>query len=71
MIPGYYRYVVRMYVYVHTCLEEECRTINQSELHTSAATPPYYLLFSVASTINLVGRSILTSFVDRHKNISF
>ena len=35
-------------------------------LHTSAATPP--LLFSVASTTNLVGHNMFTSFVDRHKN---
>ena len=40
------------------------------ELHTLAATPPSSL-FSVASTTNLVGHNILTSFVDRHKNISF
>ena len=38
------------------------------ELHTSAATPPS-LLFSVASTTNLVGHNVFTSFVDRHKNI--
>ena len=37
------------------------------ELHTSAATPPS-LLFSVASTTNLVGHNVFTSFVDRHKN---
>ena len=36
------------------------------ELHTSAATPPS-LLFSVASTTNLVGHNIFASFVDRHK----
>ena len=40
------------------------------ELHTSAATPPA-LLFSVASTTNLVGHNIFTSFVDRHKYINF
>ena len=39
------------------------------ELHTSATTPP--LLFSDASTTNFVGHKMLTSFVDRHKNINF
>ena len=39
------------------------------ELHTSAATHPF--LFSVVSTTNLVGHNIFTSFVDRHKNITF
>ena len=36
------------------------------ELHTSAATPPS-LMLSVASTTNLIGHNIFTSFVDRHK----
>ena len=40
------------------------------ELHTSAATPPS-LLFSVASTANLVGHNMFTSFVDRYKNANF
>ena len=37
------------------------------ELRTSTAPPPS-LLFSVASTANLVEHNIFTSFVDRHKN---
>ena len=40
------------------------------ELHTSAATPPS-MLFSVASTTNLVGHNLFTSFVDHHKNINY
>ena len=40
------------------------------ELHTSAATPPS-LLFSVASTKNLVGQNTFTFVVDRHKNVNF
>ena len=39
------------------------------ELHTPAATPPS-LLVSVASTTNLVGYNIFTSFVDRYENIN-
>ena len=40
------------------------------ELHISAATPPSFL-FSVVSMTNLVGHNIFTSFVDRHKNVTF
>ena len=40
------------------------------KLHSSAATPPSFLFF-VVSTTNLVGHNIFTSFVDRHKNITF
>ena len=97
MIPGYFRYVVLTYVYVHKCLEQECRIVNQSDdmlnipryyryvvrtykcikvsnnriINQSGsctlrpATPPY-LLFPVASTTNLIGYNIFTSFVDRH-----
>ena len=66
--PEYnWSYVVR----TDTCLKVSKRVQHHQpvwELHTSADTPP--LLFSVASTTNnLVGHSIFTSFVDRHKNI--
>ena len=40
------------------------------ELHISAATRTS-LLFSVASTTNLVGHDVFTSFVDLHKNTNF
>ena len=63
-----YLVVRNTYVYVHTCLEEECRIINQSdwELHISATLPPL-LLLSIESTTNLVGHNIFTSIRDRHK----
>ena len=67
-----YMVVGSTYVYVHTCLEEECRIINQSdwELHISATLPPL-LLLSIESTTNLVGHNIFTSIRDRYKNINF
>ena len=40
------------------------------EMRTSAATPPS-LLFSIASTTNLVGHNIFTSFAYRDTNIYF
>ena len=57
----------------HVCIRElmSRRRIHNHKpawkLNTSAATPPS-LLFSVASTTNLVGLNIFPSFADRHKN---
>ena len=58
------------YVRIRACMSRR-RVQNHKrvwELHTSAATPPS-LLFSVASTTNLVGHNMFA--FDRHKNIKF
>ena len=57
-------YIVRNYTYVRKCQNHK----PVWGLYTSAATPPS-LLFSVASTTNLVGQNII-SIVAHHKNIT-
>ena len=60
--------------YVHKCLEEEGRVQNHLPVWDLCTLRPprlFSLLFSVASTTNLIGHSnIFTSFVDHHKNIT-